>query len=564
MGRFLSATFQLAFLLILQAGCIAGSKHAPRGVHLSLGSNDDEMVVTWQTHGPTEYSTVEYGQAGEGAAVSLRANGTQRAFVDGGPGKTERFIHVVVLTGLEPGAKYEYRVGSLDTWSEMFFFFAKRSPAQIAAGPPVRMIAWCDVGVEESDQILALIKAEVHGDSSSSPSTSVPDVLLQCGDFAYDLDADDGRRGDLFLDRMQAVAAHVPYMVSPGNHEEAFNFSHYGARFNMPGQGEASDNAYYSFDLGPVHVVAYNTEAFFWPDRFDTQYMARMYNWLEEDLRKANENRADVPWIMVHAHRPFYCVETTHAKQQRDEQRQQRGGFMTKWPKKLRLFGDAFQEALGKVKELGKTEGDADESVGRCEWEREASRKGLPSKCAAQYGMQCALHTEALLEIEEREEEAERGAQIAFPVEDLFYKYGVDLAFFGHEHAYERYYPVYNEVVQRGPGITFDRYYQPAATVHVVTGAGGNKNMDLGKKAVNRGQCNDSAPWCAYVSGYDTKNGHVSDFSFGKVTIYNATTLLWEQTSTHEGGETIDTFVIEAPTHGPFGNLDAGKGVETA
>ena len=35
----------------------------------------------------------------------------------------------------------------------------------------------------------------------------------------------------------------------------------------------------------------------------------------------------------------------------------------------------------------------------------------------------------------------------AFSLEDLFYKYGVDLQFYAHEHSYERMWPVYKEKV---------------------------------------------------------------------------------------------------------------------
>ena len=35
----------------------------------------------------------------------------------------------------------------------------------------------------------------------------------------------------------------------------------------------------------------------------------------------------------------------------------------------------------------------------------------------------------------------------AFSMEDLFYKYGVDLQFYAHEHSYERMWPVYKEKV---------------------------------------------------------------------------------------------------------------------
>lgn len=55
------------------------------------------------------------------------------------------------------------------------------------------------------------------------------------GDFAYDLFEDEGRNGDDFMNEIQEIAAYVPYMTCPGNHERYYNFSHYKNRFSMPG-----------------------------------------------------------------------------------------------------------------------------------------------------------------------------------------------------------------------------------------------------------------------------------------------------------------------------------------
>ncbi|KAJ8602646.1 hypothetical protein CTAYLR_004117 [Chrysophaeum taylorii] len=52
-------------------------------------------------------------------------------------------------------------------------------------------------------------------------------------------------------------------------------------------------------------------------------------------------------------------------------------------------------------------------------------------------------------------------AALQAAVEDLFYKYGVDVYFCGHKHAYERTFPVYKSVLT------------PNATVYVVEGAAG-------------------------------------------------------------------------------------------
>jgi hypothetical protein len=69
-------------------------------------------------------------------------------------------------------------------------------------------------------------------------------------------------------------------MVSAGNHEKGSNFTHYENRFSMP-RKEVTNNHYYALDLGPVHLLAYNTEAFFWPKNFDEAYVERMWAWMD-------------------------------------------------------------------------------------------------------------------------------------------------------------------------------------------------------------------------------------------------------------------------------------------
>lgn len=59
-------------------------------------------------------------------------------------------------------------------------------------------------------------------------------------------------------------------------------------------------------------------------------------------------------------------------------------------------------------------------------------------------------------------------------MEDLFYKYGVDVFFTGHEHSYERDYPVYKGVTE-STGAT--AYVNPRATTHLMIGGAGNDEM---------------------------------------------------------------------------------------
>lgn len=53
------------------------------------------------------------------------------------------------------------------------------------------------------------------------------DAVLNVGDLAYDMRDDDGHRGDLYLNMVQPLAASLPFMTCPGNHEVHYDFSHY-------------------------------------------------------------------------------------------------------------------------------------------------------------------------------------------------------------------------------------------------------------------------------------------------------------------------------------------------
>ena len=50
----------------------------------------------------------------------------------------------------------------------------------------------------------------------------------------------------------------------------------------------------------------YNTEPYFHYD--DYNYIKNnQLEWLKEDLKKAQLNRENVPWIVVSGHNPYYC-----------------------------------------------------------------------------------------------------------------------------------------------------------------------------------------------------------------------------------------------------------------
>ncbi|XP_072168114.1 acid phosphatase type 7-like [Diadema setosum] len=264
----------------------------PQQIHLSATGNVTEMMVTWSTFSPTNTSTVEFGLAGK---LSLVAMGTATKFVDGGKLKHTQYIHRVKLTGLKPGEQYTYHCGSDDGWSDLFAFNA------ITAGTDwsPQFAVFGDMGNENARSLGRLQKETQAG---------MYDAILHVGDFAYDFADNNAETGDSFMRQIQPVAGYLPYMTCPGNHEYHYNFSNYKNRFTMPNY-EKSENLWYSWNIGPAHIVSLSTEVYFFLE-FGFHQIFEQLSWLEKDLEEATkpENRAVRPWIITMGHRPAYCT----------------------------------------------------------------------------------------------------------------------------------------------------------------------------------------------------------------------------------------------------------------
>ena len=110
------------------------------------------------------------------------------------------------------------------------------------------------------------------------------DAILHVGDIAYDLDADNARVGDEFMRQIESVAAYIPYMVTVGNHESAYNFSNYKYRYNMPQGDGDGQNMFYSYDFGPAHFISFSSE-FYWYLYYGMFQIWHQFSWLEKDLQ---------------------------------------------------------------------------------------------------------------------------------------------------------------------------------------------------------------------------------------------------------------------------------------
>ena len=123
-----------------------------------------------------------------------------------------------------------------------------------------------------------------------------------------------------------------------------------------------------------------------------------------------------------------------------------------------------------------------------------------------------------------------------FGFEELINRYGVEMHFGAHEHAYERNYPVYqyewsSNVTGAAAYVDFKR------TVQMISGAAGcPENTD---------------PWQANSTANAFSAFRVADYGYGRLHVLNKTHLYWEYQDDGEGA-ILDSVMLVKNTHGPF------------
>ncbi|XP_052767645.1 acid phosphatase type 7-like [Mya arenaria] len=289
----------LAFIMCFAFQCYTCVYIKPEQIHLSYGEDPTYMVVKWSTSNASMSSTGMIALKSAGVKPNKAVQGRSEQFVDPGTAHHTQYIHTVTFSGLSPGSEYVYQVGSLteDVWSQVYTFRAMRSGSDWS--PSVALYGDFGLSNHQSLQRLTLDKEK-----------GMYDAILHVGDFAYDMDSDNGYTGDKFMNMVEPLASELPYMTCPGNHENKYNFTHYKRRFSMPSD-ENGDLMFYSFNMGPVHFISLSTEYYFFI-QYGLVQALRQYYWLLDDLKEANkpENRKQRPWIIAYGHRPMYCSNT--------------------------------------------------------------------------------------------------------------------------------------------------------------------------------------------------------------------------------------------------------------
>lgn len=296
---------------------------APKHVRLGLGGQvaagaagyadpSTSFAVVWQTDDATTATKIKWGESE--AALTSQSTGVSYVVepeFGTAAGDGNRF-HEAHVCGLQPGRTYYYQVGGGAAGSEQWSTVnaVTTAPAKTTSDSVLIGIAG-DTRDAGNDTTLPVWKA-----ISGRFKTSGAHVALFSGDFVYT--GGDQNLWDVWSRASDDASGSVFFAMAPGNHENE-RLSYY-AHVSMPGAVGQNYERYYSFDYGPVHVVTFDDyDGIISPSIDNTEYKPELLAWLDADLKKADQNRANVPWIVtVHHHGVFSSTSHTDRKSERD------------------------------------------------------------------------------------------------------------------------------------------------------------------------------------------------------------------------------------------------------
>lgn len=238
----------------------------------------DAVTIMWETAYPT-YGKVLYGKNGKLDKVANEI-------------LMPTTMHEITLVGLKPNETYSYKVESFNTSTVKQSFNTKKT----------------------GDKSFKII---VYGDNRSFPkihenmvvmmAKEKADMILNVGDVVSKGINLTGWIDEYFYP-LRHLSGSIPSYISIGNHE----YNGYGSTgivtpfekyTNHPSNESGSTEYYFSVDYGNAHFIFLDPNKGNFEDGEGIMVDSQQYNWLIEDLKKAQEKSE---WIMVLLHQPPY------------------------------------------------------------------------------------------------------------------------------------------------------------------------------------------------------------------------------------------------------------------
>jgi len=195
--------------------------------------------------------------------------------------------HAVKLTGLTPGQTYSYVVEACGSVTGVRQFRTATSETTTS----LKFTAMGDFGTGGTTQAQVLSRLSQPGLAG--------ELLLALGDNAYSSGTEQEFQDRMFKP-MAPLLRQVPLFPSMGNHEYVTNQGQpYLDNFYLPANNPAGTERYYSFDWGPVHFVALDSNCAIGLASSDRCTLSAQKSWLAQDLAATRQ-----PWKVAFFHHP--------------------------------------------------------------------------------------------------------------------------------------------------------------------------------------------------------------------------------------------------------------------
>jgi hypothetical protein len=295
---------QSFFIFIFVAGILAASsaalissermvaEAAPSHITLTwAGDARTTQTITWKTDVNTQDGQVQYWELMPGKFGEQQTLAAQVKRVDSNWGEFN--VHTATLTGLKPGMRYVYQVGTAESWSEQYHFTTA----------PVKTYRYKFLVFGDSQSVnYDIWRTTLH---QAYQANSDAAFFVNMGDLV-DVGQEYGQWYDWF-NAAHGILENIPCMPLVGNHEAYAPGGKFAMptlftdQFKLPMNGpDGLKGQVYSFDYGDVHFVMLDTqigeEGRFIPDMLEKQKM-----WLADDLAATKKK-----WKLVFMHRALY------------------------------------------------------------------------------------------------------------------------------------------------------------------------------------------------------------------------------------------------------------------
>ncbi|GAB9469137.1 Calcineurin-like phosphoesterase [Globisporangium polare] len=306
----------------------------PQQLHLAYAGTPagSGMTVSWTTFVKMDDPTVWIGDAQTTLAVASKVSIETKMYYS--DKKYSLYTYHATLSGLSAKTKYFYKVGSASSATFQSDVASFMTAPTVGSKDTFEIAVYGDFGVDANavattkyvNALPGTIDFVYHVGDVSYADNSFLSVKEVTG-FYYE------ETYNRWMNSLTPAMMEVPYMVLVGNHEaechspscilssskkdQLGNYTAFNARFKMPSaESGGVKNMWYSFDYASVHFTTISSETDYtgapanaYTGRKNGNF-GNQLAWLEADLKAADANRANVPWLIVGMHRAIYTLRS--------------------------------------------------------------------------------------------------------------------------------------------------------------------------------------------------------------------------------------------------------------